>query len=319
MPFSRRDFTSSVIAAALAPTFARAQSAGRDIVVIARGGAVGDAPAETRGAYDQAIRDGADFLQADLAITKDGVLIARRDRELSGSTDVAARTEFAARRTTKTVDGGTRAGWFAEDFTLAELKTLVSGPLGARRAKDQAPPSILTLRELIETARAGCVRTARTIGIYAGLPDPASFAGSTLPLEPRLAETIIRGGYNAAAAALLIESPDAGALKSLARLTRARRILRLGADASIDLTGARAVAHGVAPDFARILDLSNPRRPMATPFTARARAAGLTVHAWAAPGDPQSLMEAALAAGADGLCADLARPAARARGKFAAA
>ena len=308
---SRRELSALVFAAAIAPGGARAQA--RAPLVIARGGAVGAGPAQTRAAYEQAIKDGADFLAADLAVSRDGVLIVRSDTELSAATDIAARAEFAARRTVKTIDGETRAGWFAEDFDLAELKTLNCGPAMAKRGKGEPPPAILTLRDIVEIARAGCVRTARVIGVYADLVRPAYFAGLDLALEPRLVETIVRGGYNNPASAMIVQSDQSQTLKILAGLTRARRVLRIASGESGDLTGMRAFAHGVAPNLSRIIDDTAPRRPTATPFIARAHGAGLFVHALAAPSDRPALMEAAYRAGADGVIADIARPTVRAR------
>ncbi len=313
MPPSRRDVSTLVFAAALAPIPARAQL--REPLVIARGGAVGDAPEATLGAYDQAIRDGADFLEATLAVSKDGVLVVRRDNELSITTDIATRAEFSGRRATRMIGGVERSGWFAEDFTLAELKTLICGPVGARRGRGETPPAILTFQEVIDTARVGCVRTARVIGVYAALPQPAYFAGLGLALEPRVAEAIRKGGYDALAAAMIVISADREPLRALTRLTRVRRVLRLGSETTVDLAGARAVAHGVAPDLTRIVDATTPRRPTATTFVAQAHAAGLFVHAWAAPADPQALMETAYAGGVDAVSADLSRVAVKARAK----
>ena len=313
---SRRDVSTLVFAAAVAPIPTRAQA--REPLVIARGGASRDAPEATRGAYDQAIRDGADFLEATLAISKDGVLVARRDNELSTTTDVATRADLAARRATKTIDGAERSGWFCEDFTVAELKTLICGPVGARRGRGETPPTILTFQELIDAARAGCVRTARVIGVCAALPHPAYFVGLGLALEPRVADAIRKGGYDALAAAMIVTSADADALRALARLTRVRRVLRLGADRAGDLASVRGFAHGVAPDLARIIDVGASRRPTPTPFIAQAHAAGLVVHAWAAPADSQALMETAYAAAVDAISADLARPAVKARGGVSA-
>ena len=99
--------------------------------MIAHRGASGYRPEHTLEAYRLAIRKGADFIEPDLVATKDGVLVARHENEISGTTDVAAHPEFADRRTTKTIDGRSVTGWFTEDFTLAELKTL--------RAKERIP------------------------------------------------------------------------------------------------------------------------------------------------------------------------------------
>ena len=93
-------------------------------VVIAHRGASGYRPEHTLGSYRLAIALGADYVEPDLVVTADGVLVARHENELSGTTDVAQRLEFADRRTTKTIDGTRVSGWFSEDFTLAELRTL---------------------------------------------------------------------------------------------------------------------------------------------------------------------------------------------------
>ncbi len=95
-------------------------------LVIAHRGASGYRPEHTMEAYELAIRQGADYIEPDLVITKDGVLIARHENELSKTTNAAAKLEYASRRTTKTIDGTKVTGWFAEDFTLAEIKTLLA-------------------------------------------------------------------------------------------------------------------------------------------------------------------------------------------------
>ena len=147
--------------------------------MIAHRGASGERPEHTLGAYRLAIEQGADFIEPDLVPTRDGVLIARHENELSGTTDVADHAEFAARRTTKSVDGEAVNGWFAEDFALAEIKTL--------RARERIPAirpanaefdgheSIPTLREIIalvhEAEKAG-----RCVGIYPETKHPSYFA-----------------------------------------------------------------------------------------------------------------------------------------------
>lgn len=100
-------------------------------LVIAHRGASGERPEHTLASYTRAIEEGADFIEPDLVMTKDGVLIVRHENEISGTTDVAKHPEFAARRTTKTIDGQSITGWFTEDFTLAEIKTL--------RARERLP------------------------------------------------------------------------------------------------------------------------------------------------------------------------------------
>ena len=97
---------------------------GEDVLVIGHRGASGYRPEHTLAAYELAARMGADYIEPDLVTTADGVLVARHEPEIGGTTDVAQRPEFADRKTTKIVDGTPVTGWFAEDFTLAELKTL---------------------------------------------------------------------------------------------------------------------------------------------------------------------------------------------------
>jgi glycerophosphoryl diester phosphodiesterase len=306
MAVTRREFSALSFAAALAAGPARAQTGAP--VVIARGGPDGGAPRATKAAYELAIRAGADFIYADIVATKDGALVARPDNELSASTDVASRAEFAGRRTTKTIDGAQRSGWFSEDFTLAEIQTLVCVEAGKRGGRADSKPAILTFQEVTDIARAGSVRAARVVGIYAGLVRPAYFTGLNLALEPLVAAAIEKAGYNSPAAAMFVASLDAAALKTLAGLTRARRVQRMsGAAGDGDaayLAGVHAYAQGVAPDAALL----------ASGFCGKAHAAGLLVHAWAAPEDSERVKAAAFAAGADGVCAEFAHDAVKARG-----
>ncbi len=146
--------------------------------MIAHRGASSERPEHTLGAYRLAIEQGADFIEPDLVPTRDGVLIARHENELSGTTDVADHAEFATRRTTKSVDGEAVDGWFAEDFTLAEIKTL--------RARERIPAirpantlfdgqeSIPTLREIIALLREAETR-GRCVGIYPETKHPRYF------------------------------------------------------------------------------------------------------------------------------------------------
>lgn len=153
-----------------------AMAADSDVVVIAHRGASGERPEHTLAAYERAIEQGADYIEPDLVPTKDGVLVARHENELSDTTDVAAREEFADRRRSKTVDGQLVAGWFAEDFTLAELRTL--------RARERIPAirpqnarydglwQIPTLEEIVRLVRAKEAETGRRIGLYPELKHP---------------------------------------------------------------------------------------------------------------------------------------------------
>ncbi|MGN9802193.1 glycerophosphodiester phosphodiesterase [Micromonospora sp. L32] len=173
----------------------RADQAGRDRashrpIVIAHRGASGYRPEHTLEAYRLAIRMGADYIEPDLVSTKDGVLVARHENEISGTTDVSTRPEFAGRKATKTIDGVAVTGWFTEDFTLAELKTL--------RAKERLPQvrvantafdgrfEVPTFQEVIDLARTESRQRGRTVGVYPETKHPSYFAAIGLPLEEPL-------------------------------------------------------------------------------------------------------------------------------------
>ena len=162
-----------------------------NILVIAHRGASGERPEHTIESYRLAIEQGADYIEPDLVMTRDGALIARHENEIGGTTDVAQHPEFASRRRTQTIDGETMTGWFTEDFTLAEIKTL--------RARERLPElrpqncafdgqfSIPTFAEILELAvdtnrRRGA---ATKIGVYPETKHPAHFAAIGLAQEDR--------------------------------------------------------------------------------------------------------------------------------------
>ncbi|WP_016952368.1 glycerophosphodiester phosphodiesterase [Anabaena sp. PCC 7108] len=159
-------------------------------IIIAHRGASGYRPEHTLAAYELAIDLGADYIEPDLVITKDGVLIARHENEISETTDIAIHPEFSHLKTTKIIDGKVKTGWFTEDFTLAELKTL--------KAKERIPQlrpqntaydgifTISTLQEIIDLAQAKSLELGRIIGIYPETKHPSYFQSIGLPLEETL-------------------------------------------------------------------------------------------------------------------------------------
>ncbi len=197
----------------------RVDKGGRRLpLVIGHRGASGYRPEHTLASYRLAIGMGADFIEPDLVSTKDGVLVARHENEISGTTDVAAHPEFADRRATKTIDGVSLTGWFTEDFTLAELRTL--------RAKERIPDlrpdntafdglyQVPTLQEVIDLAkRAG-------VGIYPETKHPTYFDSIGLSLEEPLLATLRANGYQGPKAKVFIQSFETGNLKELSRRTR---------------------------------------------------------------------------------------------------
>ena len=205
---------------------------------IAHRGGSGLGPEHTLAAYTQAIEDGADIIEPDLVATKDGVLVARHENAIAilnadgtireATTDIAIRAEFAGLHTTKTIDGTAIRGWFTEDMTLAQLKTL--------RAVERIPairPSnvafngqfpVPTLQELIDLAKSKFIEKGRTIGIYPETKHPTYFKSIGLPLECRLIDVLAANGWNSKDAPVFIQSFKVGNLKEMRALTTARII-----------------------------------------------------------------------------------------------
>lgn len=179
---------------------APALTAARGPLILGHRGAPGYRPEHTEGSYELAVRMGADFIEPDLVPTKDGQLVVRHENEIGGTTDVASHPEFANRKTTKTVDGTKITGWFTEDFTLAELKTL--------RAAERLPDirqhntlyngryQVLTLQEVIDLAKRFTREYHRKIGIVPETKHPTYFRSIGLPLENTLIATLKRNHFD---------------------------------------------------------------------------------------------------------------------------
>lgn len=194
-------------------------------LIIAHRGASGERPEHTRAAYERAIEQGADYIEPDLVMSRDGVLVVRHENEISGTTDVAAHPEFADRRTTKTIDGETLTGWFTEDFTVAELKTLrarerLATIRPANTAFDGQDP-ILTFDEVLVLAAEASARTGRVIGVAPELKHPSYFVALGLPMEPPLIETLRAHGLVNEDSPVLIQCFEVDALRSLDQSTDA--------------------------------------------------------------------------------------------------
>ncbi len=265
------------------------------MLIIAHRGASGERPEHTLAAYELAIDQGADYIEPDLVATKDGVLVARHENEISGTTDVAERAEFADRRTTKVIDGQEVSGWFTEDFTLAELRTL--------RARERLPEirpqntaydglyQVPTLSEIIQLARAKESETGRAIGLYPEIKHPTYFAGIGHDLAAMLVEQLHAAGYEGESAPVYIQSFEVEPLRRLSAMTGIRLVQLIAAeggpadDPSISYAdmltpeGMEKVArYAVGIGVAVPLLLDEQGEP--TGVVARARAAGLTVDAW---------------------------------------
>ncbi|MCS3809544.1 glycerophosphodiester phosphodiesterase [Xanthomonas sp. 4461] len=197
------------------PALAEAPLA-KTVQIFAHRGASALRPEHTLAAYAKAIADGADFVEPDLVSTKDGVLVARHENEIGGTTDVASHPEFAARKTRKTIDGQAMDGWFTEDFTLAELKTL--------RARERLPQlrgtrwdgqfQILTFDEIIDFVAAESAATGRTIGLIPEIKHPSYFSGLNLAMEDKVLTTLQAHAYTRTAP-VVIQSFETGNLRYL--------------------------------------------------------------------------------------------------------
>ena len=196
---------------------------GAEPIVIGHRGASGYRPEHTLASYELAIEMGADYIEPDLVSTKDGVLVARHENEISGTTDVATRTEFSDRQTTKTIDGSEVTGWFTEDFTLAELKTLTAKERIPAIRPDSATYdglyAVPTLQEVIDLAAQKSLETGRTIGIYPETKHPTYFDSIGLSLEEPLVAMLNANGLIDADDAVFIQSFEVGNLQYLNTLT----------------------------------------------------------------------------------------------------
>ena len=304
-------------------------------LLIAHRGFPGLRHEHSRSSYDLAIDSGADYIEPDVVATRDGHLVVRHDAEISGTTDVADRQEFADRKTTRIIDGSTLTGWFTEDFTLAEIKTLRT----RERIPDVRPHNtdlpgeqVLTFDEVIDAAAEGTTRRGRPVGIYVETKHPTYFEGIGLSLNDLLIDALERHQLNRPDAPVIIQSFESGNLRQLRSRTELPLVRLVMPRKRADLDDLDDVA-----TFADIIgphkDLVIPRDPegrLAEPTTLvdRAHEAGLGVHIWTMRDEPRFLpagmsaheeYAAYFAAGIDGLFSDWTTTAVEARAAWLAA
>lgn len=298
-------------------------------LVIAHRGASGYLPEHTLAAYWMAIEQGADYIEPDLVITKDGVLVARHENAIAilnadgslreATTDVAERPEFASRKATKLIDGQSVTGWFTEDFTLAELKTL--------RARERLPQvrrantrfdgmfEIPTLAEVLELVKAandrrreqdragrderGGRKERRAIGVYPETKHPTYFQAIGLPLEEPLVRTLRRHGFEGRHAPVFIQSFETANLRKLRRMTQLPLVQLLnGSGRPYDfvvsgdprtyadlakpegLADISSYAQGIGANTSLMIPLVGGRLGTPTTLVQDAHRAGLVVHGW---------------------------------------
>lgn len=274
-------------------------------LVIGHRGASGYVPEHTLAAYALAILEGADYIEPDLVMTKDGHLIARHDNVLDLTTDVADHPEFANRKATKTVDGVAIEGWFSEDFTLEEIKQLRA----IERIPEERPANtrlnstfeVPTLAEIIDLVQALEVATNRRIGLYPETKHPTYFDNLGLSLEEPLVKTLHHRGYRGPEARVFIQSFEVSNLKDLNQMTDLPLVQLLwlvGKPYDVEATGGTLTydqmatpaglteiatyANGVGPEkyyFIIPKDEAGRLKVEDTkPFVHDAHAAGLAVH-----------------------------------------
>lgn len=273
-------------------------------IVIAHRGASGYRPEHTLESYRLAIELGADYVEPDLVSTRDGVLVCRHENEIGSTTDVAAHPEFAARRTTKSIDGFSVEGWFTEDFTLAELRTLRARErlprLRPRNTEFDGRFEIPTFDEVVALVQRESAARGRTIGIYPETKHPSWFQSLGLGLEEPLLDALRRAGWTEAGAPVFIQSFETENLRMLRGITRVRLVQLIestGTPYDYTLSGdPRSYADLTTPaglaEIAAYADAIGPHKDLViprgedgrllppAPLVADAHAAGLAVHPW---------------------------------------
>ncbi|GAB4466875.1 MAG: glycerophosphodiester phosphodiesterase [Burkholderiaceae bacterium] len=204
-------------------------------LVIAHRGASGYLPEHTLEGYALAIELGADFIEPDLVATRDGVLIARHEPNLIATTDVATRPEFASRQRTAVVDGVTEDGFFASDFTLAEIKTLRAIQSTAERDQSfNGRFGIPTFAEILDLVRRKSAERGRAIGVYPETKHPTYHRNLGLALEDRVLDELSRAGMNHRGAPVFIQSFEVSNLQYLRTRTRVRLVQLIDGDSVAD-------------------------------------------------------------------------------------
>jgi len=265
------------------PTPAQTTTTTTKPIIIAHRGASGDRPEHTLEAYALAIEQGADFIEPDLVMTKDGVLIARHDLYLSTTTDIADRPEFADRKRTLDTPFGARDDWWAEDFTLAEIKTLrARQPFPGRSTAYDDQFEIPTFEEILALVKIEA-EAGLAVGVYPETKSPAHHARMGLAMAAPLLESLENADVAEAGIPVFIQSFEASILRVLNDRSDWPLVQLISGDPRAveaghepPLTDIAAYADGVGPN--KLLLWSGPGEP--SDLFTDAKALGLKIHPW---------------------------------------
>lgn len=247
---------------------------GNPPIIIAHRGASGVLPEHTIEAYDRAIELGADYIEPDLVLTKDGHLVARHDRYLSQTTDISAHPEFMDRKVIK--EGHEDADWFVEDFTLAEIQSLrARQPRTGRSKAYDGEYKIPTFEEILALITKRSDELGRPIGVYPETKQPAFFESQGLSFDDALLDTLAEYGFDEASDSVFIQSFEAGNLKRLRGKTDIRLVYLIGDIPQITMDEIAKFADGIGP-YKKLLIQDGQD----TGFVRAAHSAGLAVHPW---------------------------------------
>lgn len=254
-----------------------------NLLAIAHRGASGHRPEETLPAFELAIDLGSDYIEFDLVSTKDGVLIARHENEISKTTDVEKK--FPEKKRTKVIDGENITGWFSEDFTIKEIKSLrAKERLAGRDHSYDGQFQVATLEDILTLVQKKTKELKRTIGIYPEVKHPSYFSTIGLPLEEKLLVTLKAFGYAKKEDALFIQSFEPSSLKKLRTLAPFKLIQLVGTNVYLkkdNLREIRTYAEGIGPH--KLTLLKDPS------IVSLAHELGLLVHAYTFRNDPPFL------------------------------
>ena len=271
--------------------------------VVGHRGAPAHLPENTTASFRLAVRLGADALEADLVMSRDGVLVVSHDPELSRTTDVPFRPEFAGRRTRKVIDGRLMEGWFVDDFTLAELHTLRAPASGDR---------IPTFDELLLLVRDESARAGRRIGLHVEVKHPSYFASIGLPMAAEVLATLRDHGLDEPGHWVWLQSFDESFVRAMSPATALPLLQLVDVGQPFTCHGVAAYADAIGP--ARQLVLSGDATP--TGLVGEAHRAGLRVFVWTLRAGLDQA-RAFLDAGVDGVFSDDASIAVEARAMLA--